>query len=229
MMSTLSFRVDPRTHFPLVDVPGQGFALFWLPITKIQIEYFLCETIDSRFDRAWYRERMRMNPRLTPEELVAQNFLCAFLTGITLSEARAVIHWYGRGFDLPTVEEWGRALQAFDQLEAHPAFIEQIMALPGLHPRARHLLESCEKILPAYQRLRDGTERRLSHQLMLRSGMLEYVYQDTTYNRCSACGVLPQSGRSGTSMQEIFHPLRHSDIGERMLQLGLRPILRGPV
>ena len=76
MTDTLTFFLDQRTHFPLVVVPGQDFALFWLPLTKVQIEYFLSETTDSQFDRAWYDGRLRNNPRITPEQLTAQTLDC---------------------------------------------------------------------------------------------------------------------------------------------------------
>ena len=226
MTLTLSFSIDPRTHFPLVEVPRQDFALFWIPVTKVQIEYFLSETIDSQFNRAWYHERLRNSQRIMAENLTAQNLVQAFLTHITFYEASAFSKWYGKGFDLPTSEEWQRALQTFDQVAAHPAFVEQVLNLPGIHPRARLLVQSCENALPGYQRLRDPAERRLSHQLMLRSGILEYVYQDTAYNRCGACGSSLQSERYGNPSQNVFQPLRHPDVGDRMPNLGLRPILR---
>lgn len=223
MTMTFSFHVDPRTHFPLVKVPGQDFALFWLPLTKVQIEYFLSDTLDSQFDRAWYRERLRANPRVTSEKIVAQNLAQAFLTHITFYEARVFSQWYGRGFDLPTSEEWHRALQTFEREAAQPALVEQILALPDLHPRACLLVQSCEKALPAYQRMRDPAERKLSHQLMMSSGIFEYVYQDTAYNRCEACGSSPLSGNAG---QATTLALLRPDAGDRMANLGVRPILR---
>lgn len=228
MTLTLSFYVDPRTHFPLVEIPGQNFALFWLPMTKVQIEYFLSDTIDSRFHRAWYHERLGSNPRITPEQITAQNLLQAFLTHISFYEASVFSQWYGKdlGFDLPTSEEWHRALRAFDQAAANPAFVEQILALPAIHPRARLLVQACEIALPAYQGLKDASERRLSHQLMLRSGILEYVYQDTVHNRCGACGSSLQSGRYADAGQDLFLPLLNADTEVRMKNLGLRPVLR---
>jgi Sulfatase-modifying factor enzyme 1 len=226
MTPTLSFSLDPRTHFPLIEVPGQDFALFWMPVTKVQIEYFLSETIDGQFDRVWYHERLRNNPRTIPEKLTAQNLLHAFLTHITLYEARMFCRWYGKDFDLPTAEEWHRTLHAFDQFAADPAFVQQVLALPGIHPRARLLIQSCENALPGYQRLRDASERRLSHQLLLRSGMLEYVYQDPLHNLYGACGSQFQARNYSNAGQGTFLPLRHPDVGDRMSNLGLRPILR---
>ena len=96
MMEPLTFRVDPRTRFPLVEVPGQDFALFWLPLTKVQIEYFLSDNMNSQFDRAWYRDRLRANPRVTSEKLAAHNLVQAFITDITFNEARVFSDWYGR-------------------------------------------------------------------------------------------------------------------------------------
>jgi hypothetical protein len=218
MTFTLSFLTDPQTRFPLIKIPGLNFALFWLPVTKVQIEYFLSETIDSRFDRAWYHERLRNNPRIVPEQITTQYLVRAFLTHITFYEARAFSQWYGRGFDLPTAEEWQRALYTLDQIEANNSFIEQLVNLPDIHPRARLLVRFSENALQGFQHVKDVSQRRLSHQLMLRSGILEYVYQDATRNSCGACG---RDNRQGA-----FQPLRHPDTGDRIPNLGLRPILR---
>lgn len=227
MIEPLIFRVDPRTRFPLVEVPGQDFALFWLPLTKVQIEYFLCDNMNSQFDRAWYRERLRANPRVTAENLAAQNLTQAFITDITFNEARVFSDWYGReDYDLPTSEEWHQALRFFETIPAQPAYVEQIMALPYLHPRARVLVQACEKALPAYQRMRDLSGRRLSHQMMMSPGILEYVYQDTARTRCQACGSSFQVIMSGLAGQSTTMALRHPDQGDRMAVLGVRPLLR---
>lgn len=226
MTDTLTFFVDQRTHFPLVAVPGQDFALFWLPLTKVQIEYFLSETTDSQFDRAWYNERLRANPRITPEQLTAQTLWRAFLTHISFYEARVFSQWYGKGFDLPTTHEWHLAWQIFAEIPARPEYVQQILALPTLHPRARLLVQTCEDALPTYQRLRDPAERKLSHQLLLSAGILEYVYQDTLYNRCGFCGSTLQTGRQGIPDLNTFQTFRDVSVGERRSNLGLRPILR---
>ena len=226
MTVPLLFRVEPRTRFPLIEVPGQDFALFWLPLTKVQVEYFLCDTIDSQFDRAWYGKRLQKTRRVSPEQLVARNLPQAFITDITFHEARIFSEWYGPGYDLPTTEEWHRALRAFEAVAAHSAYVEQILALPDLHPRARLLIDACEKALPSYQQVRDLSERKLSHQLMMSLGILEYVYQDATRTRCEACGTSFQVMRSGPPDQSTVLALRHPDQGERMAVLGVRPLLR---
>lgn len=225
MMMPLTFRLDARTRFPLVEVPGQNFALFWLPLTKVQLEYFLSDTIDSQFDRAWYRERLRANPRVTFENLAAQNLAQAFITDITFYEARVFSRWYGQGYDLPTTEEWHRALHTFEAIEACSAFVEQIMALPGLHPRARLLVQACEEALLAYRRIQNLAERRLSHQLMMSQGLLEYVYHDTAHTHCEACGSSPLVIRSSAPGQRVSLSLRNPNHGDRMAVLGVRPLL----
>ena len=97
------------------------------------------------------------------------------------------------------------------------------MALPGLHPRARLLVQACEKALPAYQRMRDLSGRRLSHQLMMSPGILEYVYQDTARTRCQACGSSFKVMRSGPpTTMALLRP----DQGDRRAELGVRPLLR---
>jgi diadenosine tetraphosphatase ApaH/serine/threonine PP2A family protein phosphatase len=220
MTEPLALRIDPLTRFPLVEVPGQGFALFWLPLTKIQAEYFLSDTIVSRFDRAWYRERLRTNPRVTPQGLKAWNLAQAFLTDITFAEARMISRWYGPDYDLPTSQQWQQALRSFAALPADPAFVQRVLAEPGLHLRAASLIQACEQALPAYQRV---AGRRLSHQLMLSPGILEYVYQDAARTRCEACGSSFQVMRAGSGTTLA---LRDPQQGERMATLGVRPLLR---
>jgi hypothetical protein len=157
---------------------------------------------------------------------VAQNLTQAFLTDITFQEARVFSQWYGQGYDLPTVEQWRRALRTFEAIEAHPAFVERLLALTELHPRARLLVQTCSQALPAYQRMRDMTGRRLSHQLMLSPGILEYAYQDDTHTRCQACGQSFQVLRSGSVGPGTIMDLSRPQQGERMPMLGVRPVLR---
>jgi len=223
MTRTLTFRLDPRTHFPLVEVPGQNFALFWLPLSKIQAEYFLSDTIERPFDRAWYRERLRVNPREVPENLTPSNLIQAFLTGILFDEARKCSEWFGKGFGLPHSSEWQRALAVFEMESADPAYVQQILALPYLHPRARQLVIACEDALPVFQRQNNPANRKLAHQLMLQAGIFEYVYQDGSANRCEACGTPQHLGRAAS---ETTRTLLHPDQGERMGNLGMRPIIR---
>jgi len=217
MIEKLEFRVDPQTHFPLVQVPGENFALFWLPLTKVQAEYMLCEWPDSQFDRTWYQARLSGNGRVSPTQVAAANLVQTFLTHILFSEARDFCHWYGPACDLPTSEEWQRALHAFEQTPADSTTLQQILKLQDLDPRARQLVLACANALTSRQR--QSAQTNLAQLLQLRPGfMLEYVYADATRNSCGACGGY-QSG---------FQPLRKPLEGGRMINLGLRPIWRLP-
>lgn len=74
--------IEPKTRFPMVNVPETNYALAWLPVTKIQIEYFLCETMDSQFDRSWYLERLKYSPRVPTEQLTVDNVRQAFIANL---------------------------------------------------------------------------------------------------------------------------------------------------
>ncbi|HVB24386.1 MAG TPA: hypothetical protein VNG51_20780 [Ktedonobacteraceae bacterium] len=223
-------KVEPKTRFPLVVVPETNYALAWLPVTKIQIEYFLCETMDSQFDRRWYLERLKHSPRVTTEELTIDTIRQTFMTHLLFHEARTLSGWWGRDTDLPTLAEWRKALDIFDQVAAHDDFVEEVAAMPGLHPHARFLLRRVEQILSSRSYSHTAQTRLFSHQLLMRSGILEYVYKDEHRDSCVACGSLQRFSERVRPFEESFiTQLRSADTGERIQHLGFRLIVRNPV
>lgn len=219
--------VEPKTRFPVVGVPGTNYALAWLPMTKLQIEYYLCETMDSQFDRNWYQACLQRSPRVSMEELNADTVRQAFIGNLLFHEARRLSREWGRYFDLPTLEEWRTALLAFDQVEAQDDFVAEVLALPALHPRARLLLHRVEAIVKSESRSQTIGARPFSHQLLMRSGILEYTYADESRNACVACGSPRRfSARERTFEEGFVTRLLRADIGERRPNLGFRLIVR---
>jgi hypothetical protein len=223
--------LDPKTRFPMLEMPDQNFAITWLPVTKIQIEYFLSETMDSRFDRTWYNRRLKDNARVSWRTLNARNFSQAFITGMTFDEVQALSRWWGDRFDIPTIAEWQAALHIFDQVVAQENFINEIVATTDIHPRAGRLIRQLENTLVNNRLQLKSLERKLSHQMLMRSGILEYAYENAQRNSCAACGqpdsVLRASRARGEDLaQDQPTKLRHPDIGERMGSLGFRLIVR---
>lgn len=228
MKLPFSVRIEEKTRFPLISVPGTNYEFAWLPLTKIQVEYFLCQTPDSQFDRSWYQECLKGSPRVTMEQLGFDTVRHVFMGNLLFQEARILSRYWGRDFDLPTMEEWRKALVAFDQVEARDDFIEEIVAMPDLHPRARLLLHRVEQILKDEPRPRSRSTRFLSHQLLMRSGIAEYAYKDEYRNVPVACGSLRRfSDREGSFEESFVTQLRRADWGERVPNLGFRLIARG--
>lgn len=237
MKLPFSVSVEPRTRFPLVQVPGTNYKLSWFPMTRMQIEYFLCDTQDSRFDRDWYLKCLQNMPHLTLEQLTVDTVRQVFLGNLTFNDARALSqNWVSSGsFDLPLLDEWRTALQSFDAIDADEAFVKEVAALPDLHPRARSLLLRVESLLQDEQRILNAGNREVrpiirpfSHQLLLRCGIREYVYQNESRNSCLACGSGPHHRsleRGGNFETQLTTRLR--DAGSlRNPELGFRLIVR---
>src|SRR4051794_29027663 len=119
-MENLKFRLDDRTGFPMLHLPELNGYLHWLPVTKIQFEYFICDEPDDHFGEQWYAEIRRQNPRVSPNDVRAENYWHAFLTGITPQEARRFARWSGADYALPTLDEWCTAWQTLKRYGAVP-------------------------------------------------------------------------------------------------------------
>lgn len=161
-----------QNEFPLLLVEDLGAYLHWLPVTKVQFETFICDTVDPRFDKAWYDRLLALNPRLTARRLEAGNYWRAFMTGVLPEEAQLYATWCGESYSLPTITEWRIAYAALRRLPplATGAFGE----LPGLSGRSRSLVEALDHASAAAA-AGLGRERTLADQMLLRHGVLEWV------------------------------------------------------
>jgi hypothetical protein len=161
---------DP-VGFPLLEVEPD-FYLHWLPVTKIQFEYFLCDTYDRSFDIKWYEEVLGFNPRVTPAKISPANYWNAFLSAVLPAEAQRFAFWCGDGFRLPSAEEWARAYRI---LSSQPAMdLESSGVLSDVPLRLRELMLRTEDAVSETAR-RLGYVRRLADQLLMRLGFLEWV------------------------------------------------------
>lgn len=170
-MSDGSVIVD-RTGFPMVRVDTLGFYVHWLPVTKVQFEYFLCEVGDSHFDTSWYEAVLALNPRVSPAAVERGNYWQALMTGVLPSEARRYARWCGPQYELPTAEQW---LDVFGVLsDLPPLELSAVLSLPGLNQRARTLLERLDEA-PRSMLEQLDYKRTRAEQLLLRLGVLEWV------------------------------------------------------
>lgn len=190
----IEFQKDP-VGFPMLQVEPNLY-LHWLPITKIQFEYFLCDTYDRSFDIRWYEEVLRLNPRVTPAKISPANYWNAFLSGVLPAEAKRFAFWCGDGFRLPTVQEWARV---YGILSSQPVRdLEKVMR--DLPPRLRELVLRTEDAASEAAR-RLGYKRSLADQLLMRLGFLEWVGTEERWGAMGEpfpelCGTLaaPESG-----------------------------------
>jgi hypothetical protein len=176
--------MDEKTGFPLVKFPELSFSVFWLPVTKIQVEYLVCETLNSLFDRGWYSDRVfsreRVLHRPSASQMEAKNLLEVFVQ-VTFEEARRLREIWNPAYDLPNASEWKQLVKVTDKYPASEDFLKMVMAAPGSESRAARYMSAVERAA----RARQQDERTLSHQMLLRRGPGEYVYQDEQPGSCA--------------------------------------------
>jgi hypothetical protein len=168
--------IRDRSGFPMIWLDSLGGYLHWLPVTKIQFEWFLCDQPSSRFDQAWYESILQLhecNARISPRSIQASNFWQALFTGVKPDEAEAFAQWNndeGQGvYTLPEQAEWYNAfLELVELPELSPAVFEDL----GLSPRS---LELVRKLSDARITFAGKTGRTLADQMLLRHGIMEWV------------------------------------------------------
>ncbi|GAB4204684.1 MAG: hypothetical protein OHK0022_30060 [Roseiflexaceae bacterium] len=173
-MSSLQFRTD-RAGFPMVVIDTLDIAIHWLPLTKIQFEWFICSQTSETFDEAWYNEVTSRNPRISPSRVSSGNYWQAFLTDIRPSEAERFARWCGDSYSLPTLDQW---LGAYEFLKTQQPVKGLIGTLEQqglkLSERAKTLLEKLDAASEKGCK-EAGYPRTLADQMFLRRGVLEWV------------------------------------------------------
>ena len=213
----MKVREDP-VGFPMIRVE-KGKYLHWLPVTKIQFEYFLSDSYDGSFEPKWYEKLLALNPRVTPGKISSANYWNAFLTGVQPAEAQRFAFWCGDGYRLPSAEEWARAYQLLTSQPTH-----DLGSLPwvlGLQSRQRELiLRADAAVSEAARRL--GYVRHMSDQMLMRLGLLEWVSQDERWGALGEpfpelCGNLMMPDRGVPLLPWEPDHVRLSCLGFRLL------------
>jgi formylglycine-generating enzyme required for sulfatase activity len=188
----LPFETDP-TGFPMVWVEAISAWMHWLPVTKAQFErYLLAAPAAPEPGSSWYEHLLALNPRVAPTRIRAENYRNALLTGVVPSEAQRFAAWLGKGFAIPTLDEWLRAWATLEPLPAErglPAAIARTLEEP-----ARTLTLRLESALAAGA-ARPRRHRTLADQMLLRGGVLEWVEQPGRSARWVGIGEPPRLAR----------------------------------
>jgi len=182
---SVEFRKD-KAGFPMFWVEEAKLYIHWLPITKIQFEFFMCDAPDNRFDATWYDEVLQLNGRISPGSIRLNNYWHAFLTGVTPAETQAFARWSGEGYQLPTLAKWN---EIYKSLQKKPPIKDPLdrMGSLGLNQRTTTILQKLENVsnlAPAEY----GYDRSLADQIFMRLGVMEWVESDILQHRWGGMG-----------------------------------------
>ena len=197
-----------KTDFPLVVVGDVGVEVHLLPVTKIQFEQFVAASPLVKPRR--YEEMLALNPAAAPEDFSADNREQLFASGVLPDEALAFARWLGKGFDLPTVDEWRAILNA---LKREPPPRQRVLT-DAVEGSARTILQKLEE---------QSHIRTMLDYTLMRGGLVEWVRHQKAF-----VGL----GRPRPAFHpNLWNPLAHTinpiDTQERLAYFGFRLVRRG--
>ncbi len=185
--------------WPWVQIEDTKFWTNFLPVTKIQFEYLLCdEKVNRRFNKGWYDQRIISNPRVSTTAISGSNYHQLFMTDITAGEASYYAKWFqGRSpivagqlrcCRLLKESEWEHLVARCDaqpplRWEDSPVVGEwspRVEAcLRGLERETRGVTQSDSSGWFSEQ---ETAAESLSHQMLLRGGVFELVAQGNAFS-----------------------------------------------
>ncbi len=158
--------VFDRTGFPMIHIPRLNAWLGWLPVTMVQLEYFLCDQPDPKFDNAWYQQLEHTKNRVTPHDITDGNLYRLFATQMTPADIERYCEWLGRLdgelYRLPTAEEW---ITAYRELQTRPP--GPAISFPKQQERTRRLLENVRLVTEQKEYLEKHDNTLRVHMLMV--------------------------------------------------------------
>ncbi len=162
-----------KAGFPMAKVSPEDFWIHVWPVTKIQFESFLCAEPNSDMNAEWYDKVLKNNPRETPARVNSRNYWRLFVAGISPEEIQLFAEWNGKGFAIPTADEWLAAYRCFQGVDVIPN-LSDILQAP------EHKIDSLVEIIAQkIQEIGAGLSKderlTLADQFLMRRGIMEWV------------------------------------------------------
>ena len=216
-----------RAGFPMVFVPDISAYIHWLPVTKIQLEYFLTSTSETMYGESWYRNILSFNPRVSPGNVNSGNYWHSLVSGILPADAKRFALWCGENYDLPTKDEWFSAYKYFHGETADTRYTQTVLDTPRMKPRTRTLIRNIEYSTGTLSfQLEDG--RTVADQMLMRLGVMEFVYLNEQRNTYGGFGQTNSNffGSLQTPSSGFPERLNNERDGAQMSHYGFRLIRR---
>ncbi len=182
-----------------------------LPVTKVQFEQFMGEM--NAFDNAWYEEILAVNPRISWRSFARADREKVFLTGLSPLEAQAFLCWLGRGFRLPTPEQWRKMDRWWQSIPLERADFNNLLD-SELHVSARAILSQ----LVSQLRIRGDRARTWGDLMLWREGVAEWTDSHGEY-----CGLGRPRHTTWNPQDEHQRPIVPLPPDSRHRYFGVRP------
>lgn len=132
-----------RTGFPFIHIRNLNAWISWHPVSVIQLEYFLSDRPEPRFDNRWYNTLKHVQNRVSPGQIDKTNVDRLFATQLIPAEIEDYCAWLSRTdghvYRLPSAFEWK---SVWDELKigGDPPQLH----FPRQQERVRRLLENTQ-------------------------------------------------------------------------------------
>ena len=214
-----------QAGFPLLWMDEIKSYVYFLPITKVQFETFICQIPDPRFNINWYGEITKLNKRISPHLLSKDNYWQLFMTGIKPDEVECYQNWCnkdGHEYYVPTPKQWKDLYQIVKNKE--PINLEKLVlkADRRFYTSATKL----EEILTSFCK-RTNRTYTLADQLLMSLGVIEWVIIDLVKFRWGGMGEPhPSFFRIINSADQGIAIEPKSPLADRLHSYGFRLFMR---
>jgi hypothetical protein len=204
-----------KTGFPMIWVEEINAFLHFLPVTTVQFEYYICDTLE--FDESRYLEVLDNNERIHPRRASINNYWQIFLTNIKPREVERFAEWYGEDYLVPTFDEW---IQAYFVLKSLPASDDlwtnvemQNLKIPK---RPQMILEKIDDITKRMAKI-NNRSLTLADQMLMRYGVMEWVRIEHRQGEWGGMGQTNSGFRSVMRTPDSRNPDNPHNIHDRRL------------
>lgn len=200
---------------PLIKMGQLGLSVQFLPITKIQFEYFLCDQPDPDLNEAVYNEILSENARGSLHNITIENYRQLFLTGIKPKELEKYCLWMGENFATPTLQEWLSiydVLQQATEISVAKKIVEQKLSTV----RSSIILENLDNINKKI--VGSDGPRSICDQIFMRHGIQEWVKDEGSPSGWNLMGGKTTITRYPAKVLIFSLDMRDGELGFRLIR-----------
>ena len=200
---------------PFLRIQQLNISIQYLPVTKTQFEYFLCERQDPDFDEGQYLNILEYSPRISPRKINPENYEQTFITALTFKQMDKFRERLGESYDYLKVEEWNEIVKFLNNHPINDQVLKAILEQQGIPKRSKEILSKLQEIVLQ----KGGSNLTMANQLLLRKGINEWIRDPDS---SSLYSFMKEIGRDSRSVEKV--PLRTLEIG--VPNIGFRLIKR---